>query len=98
MGKENGERAEVDGEEGGGGEEDPGSGGHASPPLSANPVIPSATTIFSVLQLEALMRVHVMMAQLYSTGSQAHWDLTMAALGYCTIIWKVRPHGNMHVH
>ncbi len=95
-----GEKSEPVGEEGGGG----GGGGggeqgeavsgseHASPPLSANPVIPSASTMFSVLQVESLMRVHIMMAQLHGTGTQAHWDLTMAALGYCTIMWKVHVH------
>ena len=86
-----GESGGEEGGGGGGGEKGTvGGTGHTSPPLSATPVIPSSTTMFSVLQLECLMRVHMMMAQLHGVGSQPHWDLTMAALGYCTIIWKVR--------
>lgn len=60
----------------------------ATPPLF-HPVIPSSSTISSVAQLDALLRVHIMMAQLHGLGSQMHWDLTMAALAYCSLIWKV---------
>lgn len=54
-----------------------------------HPVVPSCSTMSSVSQLEALLRVHVMMAQLHGLGSQPHWDLSMAALAYCSLIWKV---------
>lgn len=60
----------------------------ATPPPS-DPVVPSSSTITSITQLEALMRVHLMMAQLHGLGSQLHFDLSMAALAYCSLIWKV---------
>jgi hypothetical protein len=53
------------------------------------PVIPSCSTVSSVAQLEALLRVHIMMAQLHGLGSQLHFDLSMSALAYCSLIWKV---------
>lgn len=89
-----GEGGEGEGE--GGGEKREDSGGlqeerdlqSATPSLS-HPVVPSRSTMSSVTQLEALLRVHIMMAQLHGLGSQSHWDLSMAALAYCSLIWQV---------
>ena len=58
-------------------------------PLSLDPVVPSCSTVSSVAQLEALLRVHIMMAELHGLGSQLHFDLSVAALAYCSLIWKV---------
>lgn len=44
---------------------------------------------FNIAQLELLLRVHVMMAELQGLGSDGHWEACMAAIGYCQLIWKV---------
>ena len=59
------------------------------PRVLSHPVVPSPSTISDVAQLEVLMRVNVMMSQLHGAGSQPHWDLSLAALAYCSLIWKV---------
>lgn len=63
--------------------------GSAPPRVLSHPVVPSPSTISDVAQLEVLVRVSVMMSQLHGAGSQPHWDLTLAALAYCSLIWKV---------
>ena len=51
----------------------------------------------SVRVLDKVMRVHVMMAQMHGRGSRGHRESCLAALAYCSLIWKV---GSMvlHVH
>ncbi len=52
--------------------------------------LPTRSYSSSVMLLEALLRVHVMMAQLQGKGSDdTHWDLCAAALAYCSKIWNV---------
>ena len=78
---------DIDGEEGamgGGGTEE---GVIASSPSHLSFPLPS--TICNVTQLDTLLRIHVMMSQLHGIGSQEHWDLSVAALAYCSLIWKV---------
>ena len=55
----------------------------------SDPVIPSLSTVTGVAQLEALLRVNIMMSRLHGVGTQEHWDLTLAAVAYCSLIWKV---------
>ena len=43
----------------------------------------------SIVQLEAMLRMHMMMLQLQGADSQAHWELSIAATAYCSLIWKV---------
>ena len=65
-------------------DKDKGTAGYIAPLPSSSP-----ESISSVVQLEFLLRVHVMLAQLHGTGSQIHCDLCIAALAYCSLIWKV---------
>lgn len=68
-----------------------------TPRLLSNPVLPSHSSLCDVAQLEALMRVQVMMAQLHGAGMQAHWDLCVGAVAYCSLMWKVRGCHYMYV-
>jgi len=43
----------------------------------------------NLCQLELLLRVHVMMAELQGEGSNGHREACVAATGYCYFIWKV---------
>ena len=51
--------------------------------------LPGDASALSLRQLEALMRVHVMMSLLRIKGSRAHKELTHLALALCMQIWKV---------
>ena len=51
--------------------------------------LPSDASALSIRQLEALMRVHIMMSRLLMKGSRAHKELTQLALALCIQIWKV---------
>ena len=69
------------------------------PPDPSSPALdsPSPPTLpTSVRHLEALVRVHVMMAELCGRGSAQHQSLCLAALGYCYRIWKVHTHTHTH--
>lgn len=57
----------------------------SSHPLSTQHV----SNIENICQLEALMRVHVMMSLLHGKGSSGHKQLSIAALGFCFQMWKV---------
>lgn len=50
---------------------------------------PTLTSPTSVRQLEALVRVHVMMVEVCGRGAPQHQTLCLSALGYCCHIWKV---------
>ena len=43
----------------------------------------------NILQLEALIRVHVMMSVLHIKGTSGHRQCSIAALGFCFQMWKV---------
>lgn len=82
---------DVEGGEGEGGEENAGGKEEGREDKSAppsRPLSPSLSGITSVAQLEALMRVHIMMAQVHGPGSQEHWDHSMTALACCSLVWK----------
>ena len=53
---------------------------------STPPILTSPT---SVRQLEALVRVHVMMVEVCGRGAPQHQTHCLSALGYCCHIWKV---------
>ncbi len=57
---------------------------------SASKVSTDPSVLTDVGQLEALMRVQVMMAQLCRRGCQDYQTFCLSALGYCYHIWKVR--------
>lgn len=90
----------IDGEGEGAGDKLGGGGGteegrHIIAP--SHLVVPLPSTICNVAQLDTLLRIHVMMSQLHGIGSQEHWDLSVAALAYCSLIWKVHTY-NTYVH
>ena len=59
-------------------------GEHGSASASVSPASP-----VNVQQLEALMRIHVMMAQLEDRGAKNYQTHCLRALHYCSLIWKV---------
>lgn len=61
----------------------------ASHPPHSPSTPPTLTSPTSVRQLEALVRVHVMMVEVCGRGAPQHQTLCLSALGYCCHIWKV---------
>ena len=51
--------------------------------------LPALPNVMNILQLEALMRVHVMMSVLHVKGSSGHRQCSIAALAFCFQMWKV---------